>query len=95
MSLLPLEKRTIPVVNKNGTHKEAPAIHKLWSEVRTWTRYAAAPDQDEAAVTGALDTWLVTARRIMSELTWLLRVPCHVFWSQICHDDGLHRWGIK
>ena len=90
-SLLPLEQRTIPVANKNGLNKDAPAVHKLWSEARTWTRWRPSPDQEEAAITGAEDSWLTTARRIGSELSWLLRIPCHAFWSQMCHDHNLQR----
>ena len=91
-SLLPLEQRTVPVPNKNGLNKDAPAVHKLWTETRSWTRWRSAPDQEEAAIPGAEDSWLTLARRIVSELNWLLRVPCNVFWSQICHDRILHRW---
>ena len=91
-SLLPLEQRMIPVANKNGLNKDAPAVHKLWSEARTWTRWRPSPDQEEAAIPGAEDSWLTTARRIGSELSWLLRIPCNVFWSQMCHDHNLQRW---
>ena len=91
-SLIPLERRMIPVDNnKNGLNKDAPAVHKLWSETRTWTRWRPSPDQEEAAIPGAEDSWLAQARRMGSELSWLLRLPCNVFWSQICHDHNLQR----
>jgi len=88
---LPLDKRTIPVTNKNGLHRSAPAIHSMWSVPRTWTGYHLPPDKEDTAP-GVLDHWVGQARRIISELSWLLRLPCHKFWSQICNDDGLHRW---
>jgi len=90
---LPLDKRTIPVTNKNGLQRSAPAIHSMWTVPRTWTGYHLPPSQEGTpALPGALDHWVGQAKRILSELCWLLRLPCHKFWSQICNDDGLHRW---
>lgn len=89
---LPLDKRTIPVSNKNGLHKEAPAIHKMWSHPRSWTGYHLPPGQEESLAPGALDSWLARTRKTLSDLCWLLRLPCHKFWSQVCNDDGLHMW---
>ena len=90
--ILPLEKRVIPVNNKNGHLKDAPAVHKVWVEARTWTRYETPPDAGEINLPGAVDSWLVTTRAISSQLSWLLRLPCNVFWSQLCHDENLTRW---
>ena len=89
---LPLEKRVIPVNNKNGLLKDAPAVHKVWVEARTWTRYETPPESGEINLPGAVDSWLATARGISSQLSWLLRLPCNVFWSQLCHDENLSRW---
>ena len=91
-AILPLEKRVIPLNNKNGLLKEAPAVHKVWVEARSWTRYETPPDAGEIHLAGALDTWLATARSISSQLSWVLRLPCNVFWSQLCHDENLTRW---
>jgi len=92
MKTLPLEKRFIPVDNKNGMHKDIPALDKHWSVVRSWTMYSSPPDKQEAELSGALETWLNQSRRIDQDLGWLLRLPCHIFWSQICFDQTLHRW---
>jgi len=89
---IPLDKRTIPVTNKNGLHKDAPAIHKMWSQPRRWTGYSLPPSLEDCQVAGALDHWLGMARRTLVDLSWLLRLPCYKFWSQICNDDGLHMW---
>jgi len=89
---LPLDKRTIPVTNKNGLHKDAPAIHKMWSQPRRWTGYSLPPSLEDCMVSGALDHWLGMAKRTLGDLSWLLRLPCYKFWSQICNDDGLHMW---
>jgi len=89
---VPLDKRTIPVANKNGLHKDAPAIHKMWSQPRRWTGYSLPPGQEDCQVSGALDSWLGVVSRTLSDLSWLLRLPCYKFWSQICNDDGLHMW---
>jgi len=91
-NIVPLDKRTIPVANKNGLHKDAPAIHKMWSQPRRWTGYSLPPGQEECQVSGALDSWLGVVSRTLSDLSWLLRLPCYKFWSQICNDDGLHMW---
>ena len=32
------------------------------------------------------------AAAVDADLGWLLRRKAHRFWSQICHDDGLHQW---
>ena len=82
-AILPLEKRVIPVNNKNGLLKDAPAVHKVWVEARTWTRYETPPDAGEINLPGAVDSWLGTSRAISSQLSWLLRLPCNVFWSQL------------
>ena len=89
--VLPLEKRMIPVNKQNGLHKEAPAIHKVWLEARSWTRYEV-PEAAEIHLPGAEDSWLSSASILSSELSWLLRLPCHSFWSQLCHDESLARW---
>jgi len=89
---IPLDKRTIPVTNKNGLLKDAPAIHKLWSQLRRWTGYSLPPSLDDCQVAGAIDSWMNIARKTLADLSWLLRLPCYKFWSQICNDDGLHMW---
>ncbi len=38
---------------------------------------------------GALDAWLNTATRVGEDLTFLLRLPAHKFWSQILFDERL------
>ena len=38
-AVLPLDQRTVPMRNKNGVQKEAPAVHKLWAEPRLWAPY--------------------------------------------------------
>jgi len=92
MKTLPLEKRYIQVDNKNGLHKDIPAVDKHWTVVKTWTSYSLPPDKPEAELSGALETWLIQTRRTDQDLVWLLRLPCHIFWSQICFDQTLHRW---
>ena len=90
--VLPLEKRVIPVSGRNGLHKEAPAVHKVWMEPRTWTRYESPPEAAEINLAGAVDSWLSSAVLVSGQLSWLLRQPCYVFWSQLCHDESLARW---
>lgn len=92
MAVIPLDKRTIPVTNKNGLLKDAPAIHKMWSQPRIWTNYQFPPSANESKITGAVDSWLATSKKTLSELCWLLKLPANKFWSQICNDDGLHMW---
>ena len=38
---------------------------------------------------GAIDAWLNTANRVGEDLTFLLRLPAHKFWSQILFDERL------
>ena len=38
---------------------------------------------------GAADAWIGHAELVEKDLTWLLRLPCHKFWSQIQFDDNL------
>jgi hypothetical protein len=71
-----LELRTIPVANKNGVQREAPAVHKLWTEARLWTAYRA-PDQEELALPGAADAWLAMADGVETDLCWLLRLKAN------------------
>ena len=87
----PLEKRKIAVDIQNGLHKDVPAVHKHWSVTRHWTLYKVPPDQEEGKVAGAQEAWQELASKVIGDLNWLLRVPCHVFWSQICHDNTLNR----
>ena len=90
---LPLEKRTIPVTNRNGVLREAPAVHSLWCEAdRVWTEYQQPPGPTERGVEGAEQAWLTTGLKVAAQLAWLLARSAHRFWSQISHDDGLHRW---
>jgi len=91
-AVLPLEKRLIPVSGKNGLHKDAPAVDKVWVEVKTWTRYESPPGAAEMNLAGAVDSWLSCAGGIIRQLAWLLRLPCHLFLSQVCHDESLTKW---
>ena len=87
-----LDKRTIPVSNKNSTRRLLP-----------YTRCGPSPGvgQDITFLQGrrrpwppspgALNSWLAWARKTLLDLCWLLRLPCHRFWSQVC-NDGLHMW---
>ena len=65
----------------------------MWSQPRSWTGYHLPPGQEEtlASSPGALNSWLAWARKTLLDLCWLLRLPCHRFWSQVC-NDGLHMW---
>ena len=72
--------------------KDAPAVHSMWAETRLWTPYWPPGTHDQLAVPGATDSWMDMAARVDADLGWLLRRKAHRFWSQICHDDGLHQW---
>ena len=91
MNVEPLEKRTISLDTRNGVTKSAPAVHKMWSVVRVWSWYRAPPDQEESQVSGAEEAWQEVARKVIGDLSWLLRLPCNVFWSQFTNDHQLHR----
>ena len=82
-TLVPLEQRKIATDHRNGLNSEVPAINKLWSVTRTWTRYTCPPDTQEMMIPGAVDTWLAVASGVSADLTWLLRLQCHKFWSQV------------
>jgi len=88
----PLELRFIPIPIGNGTNKEAPALHKMWAVRRSWSPYSPPPSGPSLDVLGAEDTWLLQARKVESDLSWLLHLPCHKFWSQLVHDESLHKY---
>ena len=74
-AVVALELRTVPVANRNGQRKEAPAVHKLWTESRRWAAYRA-PGAGAGAGAGAegeTEDWLAMARAVEADLTWLLR----------------------
>merc|ERR1719309_782110 len=89
-ALIPLEQRTIPIT-KNGVQKDAPALHKMWRTTRSWTRYTAPPSATALQVPGAKDAWIYEAKKVDGDLTWLLRLPAHKFWSQLMNDDDLQK----
>lgn len=70
-AVVALELRTVPVANRNGQRKEAPAVHKLWTESRRWAAYRA-PGAG-AGAEGETEDWLAMARAVEADLTWLLR----------------------
>ena len=72
--------------------KEAPAVHAMWAETRVWTPYWPPGTPQQLAMPGASDSWMNMAAAVDADLGWLLRRKAHRFWSQICHDDGLHQW---
>lgn len=87
----PLELRSISI-SKNGLNKDAPALHKMWAVRRSWSPYNPPPSGSSLDVLGAKDTWLLQARKVESDLSWLLHLPCHKFWSQLLHDSSLHKY---
>jgi len=86
---LPLEKRKIVVDTQNGINKEVPAIHEIWKDTRDWSKYSPPPPQQEMELTGAIDAWLDSTSRVAADLSFLLRLPAHKFWSQIIFDQRL------
>ena len=74
-AVLPLDQRTVPMRNKNGVQKEAPAVHKLWAEPRLWAAYQ--PPDGDMLVPGAAQSWLAMADRVEADLAWLLRLKAN------------------
>ena len=67
-------------------------MHAMWAETRVWTPYWPPGSLEQLTLPGAVDSWLNMAASVDADLGWLLRRKAHRFWSQICHDDGLHQW---
>ena len=67
-------------------------MHSMWAETRVWTPYWPPGSPQQLATPGAQDSWMNMAAAVDADLGWLLRRKAHRFWSQICHDDGLHQW---
>ena len=67
-------------------------MHAMWAETRVWTPYWPPGTPHQLAAPGANDSWMNMAAAVDADLGWLLRRKAHRFWSQICHDDGLHQW---
>ena len=81
-----------PLMIVMKVRKEAPAVHAMWAETRVWTPYWPPGTPQQLAMPGASDSWMNMAAAVDADLGWLLRRKAHRFWSQICHDDGLHQW---
>ena len=89
-AVVALKLRTVPVANKNGLRKDAPAVHKLWTESRRWAAYMA----PGAGAGGEAEAWLAMARAVEADLTWLLRRKAnsyeHVSRNQPCGGSSCH-----
>ncbi|XP_034256178.1 activating signal cointegrator 1 complex subunit 2 isoform X2 [Thrips palmi] len=79
----------------NGIVQDEPAVNKWWCANRTRVLYAPVPklSEDSLSAREEEETWLKRNLRFQTEITWLLSLEHHRFWSQILFSahsmDGL------
>lgn len=79
----------------NGIVQDEPAVSKWWSVNRPRVLYTPIPklSEDRLSAQEEEETWLKRNLHFQSELTWLLSLEHHRFWSQILFSshslDGL------
>jgi len=79
----------VPLEGINGTGREVLAISEVWTKPRVWSSYLPPPTSQELEISGLKDAWMSRISRVEEDLTWLLRLPCHKFWSQIQFDQTI------
>ncbi|TRY74672.1 hypothetical protein TCAL_00737 [Tigriopus californicus] len=83
---LPLEARSVSWVSSaNGLNASRPALDAGWVIARTWLPFENPPLDGQAD----LVLWLERTRFLEQDLTFLLRLEHHQFWSQMIYDPQL------
>lgn len=81
----PLEARTLSWRSSDGLSQTRPAVDACWVSERTWLAFQSPPLDGQAD----LNLWLERTRFLAEDLTFLLRLDYHRFWSQMIHDGEL------
>ncbi|KAK3880520.1 hypothetical protein Pcinc_014985 [Petrolisthes cinctipes] len=87
----PLDQKFIPV-NRDGAEKRVPALHKGWAQRGTYIKYNRPPVPDDGGLlpVGAQEAWIEMMEFLRNDLSSVLTLPHHRFWSQVVYDPGLH-----
>ncbi|CAL1281304.1 unnamed protein product [Larinioides sclopetarius] len=90
----PLDIIQLQVNTKNGDINMVPAMNIGFMELRNYVHFKpplSLNDTGQSYSAAEEEEWLEMAWFLEEDLHWILKLPYHRFWSQVVHDEGLHK----
>uniref|UniRef100_A0A915IFX8 Uncharacterized protein n=1 Tax=Romanomermis culicivorax TaxID=13658 RepID=A0A915IFX8_ROMCU len=78
------ESQTYPLVDDSGNIEEIPALDARWVERKKFPLYRCLNQSEQVKI----DAWCYNMEMLNKQCDYVLRLPCHKFWSFIIYGDS-------